>query len=376
MLDRNLNQASAEQQPLIQQGRPLKMGFTSPGHLDSMCFEDDPVIGSELKDDEVEISVKATSLNFKDILIGLGQVPYEDPGLECAGLVVRTGKNVSDVFPGDRVCACVFGSFANYVRCPALNVGKLADHVSYAEGASIPAVYATAFYGLRTLAQLQQGESVLIHAAAGGVGQAAITIAQLIGAHIFATVSTEEKRAHLVNNLGIAEENVFYSRDTSFKDNVMRATRQQGVDVVLNSLGGDLLHASWETLAPFGRFIELGKLDLQLNSRLEMAVLLRNASFTSVDLGALREKKPSVFSAVLREVLDLYQAKKLRAVTPLNTFSFSELHKAFRFMEGGKHVGKIVAVVTEGDQVLVRFFPLLRPELLTCVGNGSAQSRM
>ena len=356
VLDRNLNQASPEQQPLIQDGRPLKMRFTSPGHLDSMCFEDDPIAGTELKDDEVEISVKATSLNFKDILIGLGQVPYEDPGLECAGLVVSTGKNVSDIFPGDRVCACVFGSFANYVRCPASNVGKLADHVSYAEGASVPAVYATAYYGLRTLAQLQPGESVLIHAAAGGVGQAAITIAQLVGATIFATVSTDEKKAHLVNNLGIPEANVFYSRDISFKDNIMRATKQKGVDVVLNSLGGDLLHASWEALAPFGRFIEIGKLDLQLNSRLEMSVLLRNTSFTSVDLGALREHKPGVFSAVLREVLDLYQTKKLRAVTPLNTFSFSELHKAFRLMEGGKHIGKIVVAVTEGDEVLVRYF--------------------
>ena len=353
VLDRNLNQADPEQQPFVQDGRPLKMRFASPGHLDSLGFEDDPDSVTDLKDDDVEILVKATSLNFKDILIGLGQVPYEDPGLECAGVIVRTGKSVTTLSPGDRVCAFAFGSFANYVRCPASNVGKLADHISYVEGASVPAVYTTAYYGLQTLAQLQPGESVLIHAAAGGVGQAAIAIAQRIGAEIFATVSTEEKKSHLVDHFGITATNVFYSRDVSFKDDVMQATKQRGVDVVINSLGGDLLHASWEVLAPFGRFIELGKLDLQLNSRLDMGVLLRNTSFTSVDLGALREFKPTAFSTAFREVLDLYQNRKLKDVSPRNVFSYSELHKAFRFMEGGKHIGKIVITVAAEDQVMV-----------------------
>ena len=352
-IDRNLNQAMPELQPLVQQGRPLKMRVTSPGHLDSMCFDDDTVARTPLEEDEVEISVKATSLNFKDVLIALGQVPHEDLGLECAGLVVATGKKVSGVYPGDRVCACVSSSFANYVRCPASSVAKLLDNVSYIEGASIPAVYATAYYGLVELAQLCEGESVLIHAACGGVGQAAVAIAQMKGAKIFATVSSEEKKLHLVNEFQIPENQIFYSRDTSFSENVMRATHDQGVDVVLNSLAGDLLHASWNILAPFGRFIEIGKRDLQLNSRLEMEVLLRNTAFMAMDLGALREKRPKVFAKVLNEVLELYQSKRLKPVTPLNVFSFSEIQKAFRLMETGKHIGKIVLEAHPEDKVKV-----------------------
>ena len=142
-LDRNLNQANPEPQPLLQKKRPLKMRVTSPGLLDSICFEDDAVARTQLQDNQVEICVKATSLNFKDILIAMGQVPYENPGLECGGVVVATGKYVSDLSLGDRVCASVSGSFANYVRCPASDVGKIPESVSFAEGASVPAIYAS-----------------------------------------------------------------------------------------------------------------------------------------------------------------------------------------------------------------------------------------
>ena len=210
-----------------------------------------------------------------------------------------------------------------------------------------------AYYGLIELARLCEGETVLIHAAAGGVGQAAIMIAQMVGAKIFATVGSDEKKAHITKTYQIPEDQIFFSRDTSFKEHVMRATDHQGVDVVLNSLAGDLLHASWECLTSFGRFIEIGKRDLQLNSKLEMDVWLRNTTFTAVDLGALREKKPKLFRKILTEVLSLYQSRKLKPVNPLTLFSFSQIQEAFRFMQSGKHIGKIVLEVREGDQVMV-----------------------
>jgi NADPH:quinone reductase-like Zn-dependent oxidoreductase/ubiquinone/menaquinone biosynthesis C-methylase UbiE len=352
-IDREMFEGSPELQQFPQKGRPLKMVAKQPGLLESLCFVEDEVPKTVLKDADVEISVKAVGLNFKDVLIAMGQVPDEPLGGELGGIINSVGSDVSTFTVGDRVCAAPSGSFAELVRCPSSMVAKIPDNVSFAEAASLPIAFITAYYSLIEVGRLNSGESVLIHAASGGVGQAAIQVAKMVGAHIYATVSTVEKRSHLIETYGIPENQIFYSRDTSFGEEIMRASQNRGVDVVLNSLSGEALHTSWECLAAYGRFVEIGKRDLQLNSRLGMQKFMRNSTFTAVDLGAIRADRPQLFMRVFRKVLELVAENALRAVTPLNAFSFSQMEQAFRLMQSGKHNGKIVLQVQKGDKVMV-----------------------
>src|ERR1700753_2828378 len=152
---------------------------------------------------------------------------------------------------------------------------------------TVPFVYATAIYAIHNRADLQAGESILIHSGAGGVGLAAIQLAQLAGAEIYTTVSTEEKKEFLIQNYDIKLENIFSSRDASFETCLMEATNGNGVDVGLNSLTGDILHTSWRCCGPFGRFVEIGKRDLTQSGRLEMEQFLKNITYTAFDLSEL-----------------------------------------------------------------------------------------
>lgn len=163
---------------------------------------------------------------------------------------------------------------------------------------TLPFVFATALYGLCDRANIRSGESVLIHAGAGGVGIAAIQIAQIKGATVYATVSTEEKKDYLVNTFGVKRENIFNSRDSSFLPAVMAATNGKGVDVILNSLIGDLLHDSWRCCARFGRFVEIGKRDITDAGKLDMQVFKRNVTFTAFDVSELCDVHDRAFSTV------------------------------------------------------------------------------
>lgn len=137
-------------------------------------------------------------------------------------------------------------------------------------------------------------QSVLIHSACGGVGLAAIQLAQMIGAEVYATVGTEQKVSHLMSNFGIPKNRIFNSRDESFVEGIMLQTQRSGVDVVLNSLSGELLHATWQCVAPFGKMVEIGKRDLLGFGKLDMSVFLANRSYCCVDADALREKPAMV----------------------------------------------------------------------------------
>lgn len=352
-IDREMFGGSVERQPLKQKGRPLSLTVEIPGQLDSLYFEDKQDMREPLKDEEVEIEVAAVGLNFKDILIALGQVPWEPLGGELSGKISAKGSNVSGLAVGDRVCAAPSGSFATHVRCPSASVARIPRSVSDADAASLPIAFVTAYYSLMDVARLSKGESVLIHAAAGGVGQAAVQIAQTVGATIFATVGSDEKKNHLISGYGVPASNIFYSRDTSFAEEVMRYTAGKGVDVVLNSLSGEALHASWTCLAAYGRFVEIGKKDLQNNAQLAMQGFAKNCTFTAVDLGAIRVDRPEMFNRLFQKVIDLSHQGKIQAPSPLNLYRFSELEQAFRLMQSGKHTGKIVLQVREDDEVMV-----------------------
>lgn len=179
------------------------------------------------------------------------------------------------------------GHFLTHERFPEWACQQLEEDEDFNVVSTLPIVFATALYALHHRARIQNGESILIHSAAGGLGIAAIQIAQLANADIYATVSTEAKKDYLVKEFGLNRDHIFNSRDSSFLPNLLAATAGRGVDIVLNSLTGDLLHDSWRACAPFGRFVEVGKRDIVDAGKLDMEVFRRNVSFTAFDLSSL-----------------------------------------------------------------------------------------
>ncbi|KAI5244506.1 polyketide synthase [Aureobasidium subglaciale] len=337
------------QQPFAQSERRLKMVIATLGSLDSFYFVDDEP--KSLGENEVEIEVKATGMNFKDVVVSMGQLNQPYIGVECAGIIAAVGKNVTDVKIGQSVMAMTEGAYSTYARCLSTSVAPLPEKMDFTAASTIPVVFCTAYYGLFDLGRLTEGESVLIHAAAGGVGQAAIMLAQTCGAEIFATVGSLDKKQHIMKEYGIPEDHIFYSRDTSFGPAIRQVTGGQGVDVVLNSLGGDFLRESWDCLAPFGRFIEIGKADITKNSRLEMAQFEYNVSFASVDLTKVAAFRPKLMKRLLNDVEKLMSSGSIKPVGPITSYGINDVEAAFRSLQSGKSMGKLVITPQPGDLV-------------------------
>jgi NADPH:quinone reductase-like Zn-dependent oxidoreductase len=343
--------AAPDLQLFAQDSRPLKIAIETPGALDTLYFTDDIAHGTPLPDYEVEIEVKATSMNFKDIMISMGQLSSKYIGVECSGIISAIGSKVTDLSIGDRVCAMSEGAYSTYTRCLATSVQNISNSLSFEEASTIPVIYCTAYYSLFDLGRLTKGESVLIHAAAGGVGQAAIILCQMMGAEIFTTVGSAAKKEFIMREYGIPEDRIFYSRNTSFAKAIKRATSGQGVDLVLNSLAGDQLRETWDSLAHFGRFIEIGKRDIVGNTRLEMARFENNALFASVDLTVVAAERPKIMKRLLSDVFDLIAKGLVRPISPITIFPMSNVESAFRTLQSGKIMGKIVLVPKLDDVV-------------------------
>ena len=344
-----------EMQEFVRPGRELRLDVGTPGMLDTLVFHESPSTDQALPDDYVEIEPKAFGLNFRDIMVAMGQLQEKIMGFECGGVITRLGPNPThDLKVGDRVCALTTrGHWANFIRIHWTGVAKIPDHMSFDAAASIPMVFVTAWFSLVTTAHLQKSESVLIHAGSGGVGQAAIIIAKHIGAEIFVTVGSKEKREFITNAYGIPPSHILSSRDPSFATDIMKATNGRGVDVVLNSLSGLLLQESWRCVATLGRFVEIGKKDIQANKNLGMEVFGRGISFSAVDLIHLGNHNGLVMSQTLTQILQLLDKRSLVPIQPITIYPISDLQRAFRTMQAGKHLGKIVVVPKPDDLVKV-----------------------
>ena len=342
-VERETRPSVPEPQPFHQIGRPLKMKLGQAGMLDTIHFVDDEGQNVPLNDSWVEISVRATGMNFKDVMIGLGQLPLYHPlGIECSGVVTGIGTHVTTCAVGDHVCGLAEDAYANNVRVSQYSMTKIPPGMSFTTAAAIPVVYCTAYHALYEIGRLSKGESILIHAAAGGVGQAAVVLAQRAQAEVFVTVGTAEKKALMQNQYGVPDDHIFSSRDSSFQQELMHVTKNRGVDMVLNSTAGETLRQSWQCLAPLGRFLEIGKRDLIGNSNLEMRKFEDAATFAAIDIGILSKKKPHAFKKLLDDVMKLYQNNEIQAVNPISIFSMSEVQQAMRMMQSGKHMGKVV----------------------------------
>jgi acyl transferase domain-containing protein/NADPH:quinone reductase-like Zn-dependent oxidoreductase/acyl carrier protein len=325
-------------------GTPFRLTLDGNGTLDGLALRTlqrrPPGPG------EVEIEVHAAALNFSDVLKALGLYPGlpDGPvplGLECGGVITAVGANVTDLMAGDRVVALGGFCLASHLTIPAALVGRVPESMSFQEAATIPIAFLTAYHALHSQGHLSEGESVLIHSATGGVGFAAVQLARLAGARIFATAGTAEKR-ELLRTLGI--EHVMDSRSLGFADEVLRATDGRGIDVVLNSLAGDAIAKGLTTLADFGRFLEIGKRDIYANTRVGLLPFRKNVSFIAIDLDRAIRERPARIARELEQVLKEFHAGRLHPL-PFRVFSISEAGAAFRYMAQGKHLGKLVLAV-------------------------------
>jgi NADPH:quinone reductase-like Zn-dependent oxidoreductase/acyl carrier protein/nucleoside-diphosphate-sugar epimerase len=312
--------------------------------------------------DDVLIDVKAAGMNFRDVLKALALYPGEAPdarifGDEVGGVVSTVGSAVTHVRPGDRVFGLAVFGLATQTVARSSDVRRIPDHLSFEEAATLPVVFMTSWHALRNVARLRKGETVLIHAGAGGVGMAAIQIAHHLGADVIASAGSPAKRA-LLETLGV--KHVIDSRRGDFVEAVMALTNRRGVDVVLNALAGEAIPMGLACLAEFGRFIEIGKRDVYLNSRIPLRPLRANASFHVVAMDAVFAGDKSLTHDMLAEIADLVDRHALHPL-PFRAFPANSVDAAFRLMASGKHIGKVIVsfpeefVVRRGEPLAPKF---------------------
>jgi acyl transferase domain-containing protein len=328
--------------------RAIRAEVTRTGTLDGVQLV--PLRRSAPRPGEVAIEVLAAGVNFRDVLVPLGMYPGEPVplGVECVGVVRELGASVGELAVGQRVVGYAPGSLATEVNVPAAFLLPLPDALGIEDAAGIPVAFLTALYGLDRLAGLRAGERVLIHAATGGVGMAAVHLARRAGAEIFATAGSEQKRA-LLRSLGV--RHVMDSRSLRFADEVRAATGGAGVDVVLNSLAGDFIEASLGVLAAGGRFLELGKRDVLTPD--EAKRRRPDVAYHLYDLGAQLERDRSLLRPMLQEVLDGVAAGEL-APLPVTVYPLAQLADGLRLMAQAKHIGKVVARTPAGGPIAAR----------------------
>ncbi|KAI1440085.1 polyketide synthase dehydratase-domain-containing protein [Annulohypoxylon stygium] len=320
----------------------LNVGKT--GSMETLHWIDEP-LPLALPADHVEIETRAVGLNFRDVLLARGILQSPTPGriplgYELSGIITKVGSAVTDLVPGDRVMALCNGCLGTRNVAPADIVMTIPDSLSYESAATVPVCFGTVSYGLIDIARLEEGQSVLIHSACGGVGLAAMQVSKMLGAEIYATVGSEKKVKYLMDNFGIPRNRIFNSRDASFAEGVMRETEGRGVDVVLNSLSGELLHESWRCVAKFGIMVELGLRDSKGSGSLNMLPFAENRSYHGVNLSEFRER-PKWLRRLLNTFVKYYNQGLLQPIDPVVTFDAKQISRAFRHLEDGDHLGKV-----------------------------------
>jgi myxalamid-type polyketide synthase MxaB len=341
-------------------GESYQLGLSKYGVLDNLVLRSlerrEPAAG------EVEVAVEVAGLNFRDVLRALGMLQQLEGdigihsvddvtfGFECAGKIVRVGPGVTDYQVGNEVMALCTSSLASHVTVGTKYILRKPAGMSFAESATLPLAYLTAYYGLCRLAQLKSGDRVLIHAAAGGVGQAAVALAQHVGAEVYATAS-QGKWASLESQ-GV--RHIMDSRSLQFADPLQAATGGQGVDVVLNSLTGEFIPKSLASLARGGRFVEMGKIGIwsedQVNS------LRPDVTYYPFDLGQEELRQPGLMASMLKELQEKFENGSLRPL-PYKIFPIRDAVAAFRHMQQAKHVGKVVITLgrpSQTDEIPIR----------------------
>jgi acyl transferase domain-containing protein/predicted naringenin-chalcone synthase/NADPH:quinone reductase-like Zn-dependent oxidoreductase/NAD(P)-dependent dehydrogenase (short-subunit alcohol dehydrogenase family) len=331
----------------------LKLTNGEPGSIDDVKFEES-IVSSELGADQVEIIPYAAGLNFKDVMYAIGSVPsqafrkgdrYNPPfSLDVAGIVHRVGKKVTNLKPGDEVLGLARGSLASKVvtHCDLVTIKPA--NMSWTDACTIPTVFLTAYYTLIYLARLEEGQSCLIHSATGGVGIAAIQIAQNIcKAHVLATVGNQKKETYLRDNYGISD--IFSSKSLEFADHITELTDGEGVDVILNSLDDEYIDKSLSILANMGTFLEIGVKDIYDNKKIGLKAFHKNISYHAFDLDRLYDQNPKRLGSMLKEIVTHFTTEVLRH-HPIQVFSADKITDALKSLSTGSHIGKVAVDMT------------------------------
>ncbi|ONM46042.1 hypothetical protein B0T46_25230 [Nocardia donostiensis] len=319
--------------------QPWRLESVGDGTVDGLIAVAYPAVTGELAAGQVRIAVRAAGLNFRDLLICLGM--YPDPhalvGGEAAGVVVEVGPGVVRFAPGDRVMGLVVEGVGPVVVVDERLLIPVPSGWLFAEAAGVPVAFATALYGLRELAEVSPGDRVLIHAATGGVGMAAVQLARVWGAEVFVTAS--RGKWDTLRGMGFDDDHIADSRSLGFEQRFLSVTDGAGVDVVLDCLAGDFVDASLRLLPRGGRFIEMGKTDIRDPE--QVAAEYPGVVYRAFDL---LEAGPDRISYLLSEIAAMLSDGRLHPL-PVRCWDIHHAPAAFRSFAQTRHIGKLVLTV-------------------------------
>ncbi len=350
--------------------------FSSPGQLKNLIWQE--LSESFCRADEIQIKPHAAGLNFRDVMYAMGLLSDEAVengfagptlGMEVSGVVTKVGSAVTEFNAGDEVVGFAPACFSSRVITQTTAITHKPKDWSFEEATTIPTTFFTVYYALKHLAQIEAGEKILIHGAAGGVGIAAIQYARYCGAEIFATAGSDEKR-DFVRLLGA--DHVMDSRSLAFADEIMEITNGSGIDIVLNSLAGEAITRNLSVLKPFGRFLELGKRDFYENSKVGLRPFRNNISYFGIDADQLLIERPELANRLFKEMMKHFDNGSLRPM-PYRAFPATRIEDAFRYMQQSRQIGKVVVSFENGNSIPTNvILPLPRKDKgLVCKSNAS-----
>jgi NADPH:quinone reductase-like Zn-dependent oxidoreductase len=274
----------------------LRAHFSKPGLISSLVFQSDKSMLEPLQPDYMEIRTAAIGLNWKDLASSTGKIDMDTLSSECSSIITKRGSVVQGLRPGDHIYGLAWANFGTTIRLPAGFAQKMRPEDCFEEMVGVPIIFCTAHYGLNHLARLEGGERVLIQGATGGVGLAAIQVARSIGADIYVTAGNQAKVDFLHEQIGFEKERILSSRNEDGLLRIPSITNGRGFDAILSTSTGSMMHESWRYLAPRGRFIDVGRIDVQNGATLSMEVFRRNALYASYDL-SIMARQDAAFSA-------------------------------------------------------------------------------
>lgn len=345
----------AEYLPFGQQG-PIRADFVTPGVLTTLYFKPYEDMWKALPDDWIQVKVAAVSLNWKDLGTASGRFDANMLSSEFVGVVDQIGSAVTNVEVGDRVYGIAKGHMGNYVRALSIFAQRLEQGDDFVQMSTMPIVYATAFYAFEHVTQLKEDEKVLIQSATGGLGFAAIRVAQMKGAEIFATTSTPEKARYLTEVLGIKADHIFSSRNLADVPKLMNASGGRGFDVILGTASGDMLYETMGILAPLGRYIDVGRVDVRASKSLGLKLFENSATFSSFDLMNVADRQPNIIGVLMKTIDKHFRTGRIDPIHKIRVFDVSQLHEALLELSKATHIGKFVITFQNPDS-LVKLVP-------------------
>ncbi|GAB7142320.1 type I polyketide synthase [Mycobacterium riyadhense] len=319
---------------------PWRLGMSSAGTFENLQLEPVPNADAPLQPGQVRVALRAIAANFRDIMITLGMFTHDALlGGEGAGVVVEVGPGVTEFAVGDSVYGFFPDGSGTLVPGDTRLLLPMPADWSYPEAAAISAVFTTAYMAFVHLAEVKPGQRVLVHAAAGGVGMAAVQLARHFGLEVFATAS--KGKWDTLRAMGFDEDHISDSRSLQFEDKFRTVTGGRGMDVVLDSLAGEFVDASLRLVAPGGIFLEMGKTDIR-----DPGVIAQEHPGVRYRAFDLFEPGRSRMHQWMLDLAELFDAGVLRPL-PVTTFDVRRAHAALRYLSQARHVGKVVMVMPD-----------------------------